>query len=222
MVGDPPCRIVHPRRDGLRARTVSVVVRVLAALSILDPIDTVRRALDQIGFQLGESRFSLLTVVEGALALVTFLWLAHLFRQFRGAGQGGLGMARVTGIGGVFIQGAKSKGPVGPGTATWSNWRSRKAAASCLPDPTIHNRVEQVIRSWGPFDPKTRYFDPSEKPFMVNVRFDDLDGMLARLRDAGAQVMDAEDHQPYGRFGWFIDPNGNKVELWEPSTGTPI
>lgn len=69
-------------KDPLWARTVSVVVWTLAALSILGLIDSVRSGFHQIGFQLGESRFSLLTVVEGILALVAFLWLASMIGQF--------------------------------------------------------------------------------------------------------------------------------------------
>ena len=69
-------------RDRLWARTVSVVIWTVAALSILDLVDTVRGALNQIGLNLGETRFSMLTIVEGLLALVAFLWLAQLFGQF--------------------------------------------------------------------------------------------------------------------------------------------
>jgi predicted enzyme related to lactoylglutathione lyase len=51
---------------------------------------------------------------------------------------------------------------------------------------------------------------------MINYRVDDLDGLLAQLRAAGAVVDDRIDEEPYGRFGWAMDPEGNRIELWEP------
>lgn len=56
---------------------------------------------------------------------------------------------------------------------------------------------------------------------MVNLRLDDLDGMIARLRDVGAQVNETIDVEECGRFCWFLDPEDNKIELWEPSEHAP-
>jgi predicted enzyme related to lactoylglutathione lyase len=58
---------------------------------------------------------------------------------------------------------------------------------------------------------------PREQRAMVNVRVRDLDAMLAQLRTAGAEVDGRVEEYEYGRFGWFSDPDGNRVELWEPS-----
>ena len=69
---------------------------------------------------------------------------------------------------------------------------------------------------WSPFPQDTRYFAPSEKPFMVNFRVDDLHALLAELRSADVQVDARVDESEYGRFGWIMDPEGNRVELWEP------
>lgn len=63
------------------------------------------------------------------------------------------------------------------------------------------------------------YFAPSTSPFMVNYRVEDLHGLLALLRNEGCNVVDKIDESEFGRFGWVLDPEGNKVELWEPPAG---
>ncbi|MBT5434346.1 MAG: VOC family protein [Alphaproteobacteria bacterium] len=129
-------------------------------------------------------------------------------------------MARVTGIGGVFF---KSDDP--KALADWY----RDVLGLETPDSGV------VTFVWGddpqpggtghtvlaPFARDTHYFEPSDKPFMLNFRVDDLDGMLVRLREAGADVNDTIDIETYGRFCWFIDPEGNKIELWEPNETAP-
>ncbi|MFH1474742.1 MAG: VOC family protein [Chloroflexota bacterium] len=70
-----------------------------------------------------------------------------------------------------------------------------------------------------PFPADTTYFAPSSAPFMLNFRVADLDGILAQLRREGCQVVDGIEEMEFGRFGWVIDPEGNKVELWEPAPG---
>jgi predicted enzyme related to lactoylglutathione lyase len=62
-------------------------------------------------------------------------------------------------------------------------------------------------------------FAPGKASFMINYRVDDLDALLAALRDEGCQVLDQADDSDYGKFGWVIDPEGNKVELWQPPPG---
>ena len=66
---------------------------------------------------------------------------------------------------------------------------------------------------WAVFESSSKYFD---KPVMVNYRVSDLDAMLAQLRAAGARVVDKVDETEFGRFGWAFDPEGNRIELWEP------
>ena len=68
----------------------------------------------------------------------------------------------------------------------------------------------------GAFKSTTTYFEPSAKEFMINLRVNDLDALLSRLRAEGVQVMDKTDNYDFGKFGWIIDPEGNKIELWEP------
>jgi predicted enzyme related to lactoylglutathione lyase len=63
----------------------------------------------------------------------------------------------------------------------------------------------------------TDYFGPSGQQCMVNYRVDDLDAMLSQLRDAGAEVDEQVAEQDFGRFGWAVDPEGNRFELWQPA-----
>jgi predicted enzyme related to lactoylglutathione lyase len=72
---------------------------------------------------------------------------------------------------------------------------------------------------WGPVPADDRDFAPAGQTFMVNFRVDDLDGVLASLRAAGVQVEDETEELEYGRFGWAVDPEGNRFELWEPPPG---
>jgi predicted enzyme related to lactoylglutathione lyase len=63
------------------------------------------------------------------------------------------------------------------------------------------------------------YFAPSNSSFMINYRVDDLAALLQALRDEGCNVLEKTDDSEYGKFGWVIDPEGNKVELWQPPAG---
>jgi hypothetical protein len=68
-----------------------------------------------------------------------------------------------------------------------------------------------------PYDGKR--FAPSKSSFMVNYRVQDLPGLLQALRDEGCNVLEKTDDSEYGKFGWVMDPEGNKVELWQPPPG---
>ncbi|HEX2735549.1 MAG TPA: VOC family protein, partial [Polyangiaceae bacterium] len=69
---------------------------------------------------------------------------------------------------------------------------------------------------WSPFPADTKYFEPSQASFMINFRVKDLHAMLAQLRAAGATVDDKVMDESYGKFGWVMDPEGNRIELWQP------
>jgi predicted enzyme related to lactoylglutathione lyase len=69
---------------------------------------------------------------------------------------------------------------------------------------------------WGPFPKDTKYFGTSEQPIMINFVVDDLDAILNQLKSKGVEVDDHIEKHSEGRFGWFIDPEGNRIELWEP------
>lgn len=70
---------------------------------------------------------------------------------------------------------------------------------------------------FSPFKDTTGYFAPSKRDFMFNLVVDDLDGALAQVQAGGAELVGDPQSFDYGRFGWFMDPDGNKVELWQPA-----
>jgi predicted enzyme related to lactoylglutathione lyase len=70
---------------------------------------------------------------------------------------------------------------------------------------------------FSPFKSTTSYFAPSKREFMINFIVDDLDGALKQVADGGGTLVGDVQSFDYGRFGWFIDPDGNKVELWQPT-----
>jgi len=69
---------------------------------------------------------------------------------------------------------------------------------------------------WSPFPEDTDYFAPSTKPFMINLQVENLDEVLAQLKREGVQVDPKVESYDYGKFGWVMDPEGNRIELWEP------
>jgi predicted enzyme related to lactoylglutathione lyase len=70
---------------------------------------------------------------------------------------------------------------------------------------------------WTPFADDTKYFAPSDKPFMLNLCVDDLDATLAALRAEGCNVLDRREDGDYGKFGYVVDPEGTLLELWQPA-----
>ncbi len=127
-------------------------------------------------------------------------------------------MKRVTGIGGVFFKSPDPKAlaewyrvHLGVEVGPWGGAAFRWAG----PD----NPGGTGTTAWNPFKADTDYFAPSTASFMINYRVADLHGLLAALREEGCRVEDKVDESEYGKFGWVVDPDGNKVELWEPPEG---
>ena len=125
-------------------------------------------------------------------------------------------MARVTGIGGVFF---KAKDPqalaqwyaehLGVEIEPWGGAIFRWAAdQEVQPDPGV--------TVWHLTDAGGEGFAPSPAPVMINYRVDDLDGLLRQLAAAGVEPVKGPDQEFNGRFAWILDPEGNKLELWEP------
>jgi predicted enzyme related to lactoylglutathione lyase len=127
-------------------------------------------------------------------------------------------MKRVTGIGGVFFH---ARDPVtlrawykthlgidvqewGGAAFTWTDSDGKPAAGTTI---------------WSIGDAGSNPFTPGTAPFMVNYRVADLHALVATLRAEGCNVLDKVDESEYGKFAWVIDPEGNKVELWEPPPG---
>lgn len=124
-------------------------------------------------------------------------------------------MARVTGIGGIFLKARKPdllaawyENHLGMTLSPWSGvefeWREKDSPE------TIGKTV------WSLFPVDTEYFGAGPQQAMVNYRVDDLDGLLRKLEDAGVETHVHEQNDEYGRFAWIVDPEGNRIELWEP------
>lgn len=127
-------------------------------------------------------------------------------------------MKRVTGIGGIFFN---SPDPVASrawyqkhlgidvqawgGTAfTWTDAEGKPTGGTTV---------------WSIGDATSKHFAPSTATFMINYRVADLHGLVKVLKDEGCNVLEKIDESEYGKFAWVIDPDGNKVELWEPPVG---
>ncbi len=126
-------------------------------------------------------------------------------------------MKRVTGIGGIFFQSSDPKrlaawyrDHLGLDVAAWGGAVFEWGGADSDKGTTI----------WSVFESGSTMFEPGRAGFMVNFRVADLHALLAALRNEGCEVLDRVDASEHGRFGWVIDPDGNKVELWEPPSGS--
>jgi len=122
-------------------------------------------------------------------------------------------MKRVTGIGGIFFK-AEDPEKLKSWYATHLGFEESDYGASIVwleKDTSNTPRTE-----WTPFAKDTTYFSPSEKPFMVNFRVENLVTLLAVLREEGVTITGAMEEHAYGKFAWILDPEGNKIELWEP------
>ncbi len=120
-------------------------------------------------------------------------------------------MAKAVGVGGVFF---KSKDPQALGVwyQRWLGVPFDSGFASFKPSAM----PPAGMTVWSPFATDSTYFAPSTKEFMLNLVVDNLDEALAQVREGGAEVVGEIQEYDYGRFGWFLDPERNKVELWEP------
>ena len=117
-------------------------------------------------------------------------------------------MARITGLGGVFYKAADPDR-----TRAWyqENLGIGGEWGAMFP---FKNDDAEGFSLLSPFKAETDYFAPSEQPFMINLRVDDLDGMIALLEGKGIEILGRQD-EDYGRFAWIMDPDGVKVELWQ-------
>jgi predicted enzyme related to lactoylglutathione lyase len=126
---------------------------------------------------------------------------------------------RVRGIGGVFI---KARDP-----EALMQWYRSHLGLTREPDFTgsvfrwgSENDSNGVgSTTWAIFPWDTTYFGPPESRAMINYRVDDLDRMLEQLRSAGVEVDPRVEDSEFGRFGWAVDLEGNRIELWQPAPG---
>jgi predicted enzyme related to lactoylglutathione lyase len=116
---------------------------------------------------------------------------------------------RVVGIGGVFF---RARDP-----DALRAWYAEQLGIDMEDFGTVFTASEGDQTVWAPFAADTGYFGTSGQQLMVNFRVRDLDAMLEQLRAAGVEVDEHVHEMEYGRFGWAVDPEGNRFELWEPS-----
>ena len=128
-------------------------------------------------------------------------------------------MKRVTGIGGVFFK-ARDPKALGEWYARHLGIDVEEWGGAAFKWVTPENPSGTGSTVWSPFKEDTGYFAPSTASFMVNYRVEDLHALLAALRAEGCQVDDKVDESEFGKFGWVMDPEGNKVELWQPPAGS--
>ena len=127
-------------------------------------------------------------------------------------------MRRVTGIGGIFF-----KAKDAPALRAWyqrhlgidvQEWGG---AAFSWADADGNPAGGTTV--WSVMSEEDESFDPSQASFMINYRVDDLHALVAALKAEGCNVLEKIDESDFGKFAWVIDPEGNKVELWEPPAG---
>ncbi len=123
-------------------------------------------------------------------------------------------MKRVTGLGGIFF---KSNNP-----EKIKEWYSKHLGiktddyGGMFEWRDIDNPEKKCITAWNPFEAQTEYFNPSNKQFMFNYRVENLVELLNVLKEEGVEIVGEIEEYDYGKFGWIMDPEGNKIELWEP------
>jgi len=120
-------------------------------------------------------------------------------------------MAKVIGLGGIFF---KSRDP-----SALAKWYTQHLGLSVEEWGGVRfddDATRPGYTLWSPFTADTTYFAPSTQPYMVNFRVDDLDSLLTNLRAAGVTVDERVEDSEFGRFGWIMDPEGTRIELWQP------
>ncbi len=121
---------------------------------------------------------------------------------------------RVTGIGGIFFKTTDPK--------QTKEWYSKNLGmktddyGTMFEFRTSENPEQKAYLQWSPFSEKTKYFEPSQKEFMINYRVENMEQLVEELKANGVTVLDSIQTFDYGKFVHILDPENNKIELWEP------
>ena len=124
-------------------------------------------------------------------------------------------MKRVTGIGGIFFKAQEPQ--------MLREWYETHLG---IPNMSKYGGIfewatdkegEKGHTVWGPFANSSKYFEPSKKEYMFNYRVENLEKLLNVLEEEGVEIVGEIEEYEYGKFGWVLDPEGNKIELWEPN-----
>lgn len=121
-------------------------------------------------------------------------------------------MAKVLGVGGVFFK--------SPDPDRLYRWYSEHLGITKTDEPGVSFANSSLPPAgyvvWCAFDDDTKYFDPADRQYMFNLVVDDLEVALQQVKAGGAELVGEIESYDFGIFGWFVDPDGNKVELWQP------
>lgn len=121
---------------------------------------------------------------------------------------------KVTGVGGIFF---RCKNPKAVKEWYGKNLGMAVGEYGSSFEFRNANRPEEInYLQWSTFDENTEYFNPSEKQFMINYRVQNIEQMVENLKAAGVTIVDKIEEYEYGKFVHIMDPEGNKIELWEP------
>ena len=130
-------------------------------------------------------------------------------------------MAKIVGLGGVFFKAGDAEAlrawyrdVLGLEMHDWGG-------AILYNEPAQQTPPQRTYAVFTVFEDTTTYLRPSERPFMINFRVDDLDGLLAQIRERGGRVLDRREEGADGRFGYAVDPEGTLLELWQPPPPPP-
>ena len=124
-------------------------------------------------------------------------------------------MKKVTGIGGVFF---KCKNP-----DKMKEWYKKNLGINTNQYGAVFewyqgaDSTKKGFTTWGPFNEKTTYFEPSTKEFMINYRVDNIESLVEELKASGVTILDTIETYDYGKFVHILDIEGNKIELWQPN-----
>lgn len=121
---------------------------------------------------------------------------------------------KVTGVGGIFF---KCQDP--DGMRDWYNSNLGLVTdkyGSLFEFRNSDDPEKKQYLQWSTFSENTKYFKPSNKEFMVNYRVENLEELLVELKERGVEMAGEMETYEYGKFAWIMDPEGNKLELWEP------
>jgi predicted enzyme related to lactoylglutathione lyase len=147
-------------------------------------------------------------ITAGFVASFALGWAFNSVKQNKTA-------KKVTGIGGIFF---KCKNP-----QKIRDWYSKNLGMNTDKYGTVFawyqgaDSTKKGYSQWSPFNEKTKYFEPSTKEFMINYRVENLEKLVKQLRADSVTITDKMEVVSYGKFIHIMDPEGNKIELWEPN-----
>jgi catechol 2,3-dioxygenase-like lactoylglutathione lyase family enzyme len=124
-------------------------------------------------------------------------------------------MARVTGIGGVFLKAKSDHKALAAWYARHLGLELEAWGGAILRWPE-DKAPDRGLTVWHVAAKDSDWFSPSQSGFMINYRVDDLDALLAQLRQDGVEIVKGPETEENGHFAWILDPDGNKLELWQP------